>query len=173
MIVPSARMIRFPVVIRGKRYIDFGKNLTLGARCRIEVLGDHKDKRLVFGNNVNMGYDVRISCYDSIKIGNDVLMGSRILIIDNSHGKYSDDNQDSPNIPPNKRKLASKPVVIEDNVWIGENSVIQMGVIIGFGSVVAANSVVTKNVPPRCIVAGSPAKMIKRFDDELGEWKRE
>ena len=170
--VPSARMIRFPVVIRGKKYINFGSNLTLGSRCRIEVHGNHKDKRLIFGKNVNMGYDVRITCCDKIEIGNDVLMGSRVLIIDNSHGKYTGNDQDAPEIPPNKRKLISKSIKIENNVWVGENSVIQMGVTVGYGSIIAANSVVTKDVAAKSMVAGAPAKVIKIYNDEHKEWKK-
>lgn len=171
-IVPNARMIRFPVVIRGKRYIDFGTRITMGARCRIEVHGKHKDKRLIFGQNVNMGYDVRITCLDKIEIGDNVLMGSRVLIIDNSHGKYTGENQDKPSTPPNQRKLVSKPIKIEHNVWIGENSVIQMGVTVGYGSIVAANTIVTKDVPPKTIVAGAPAKVIKIYNDEYKEWRK-
>lgn len=172
VMVPGARMIRFPIVIRGKQYMDFGSNLTTGARCRFEVHGDHKDKRLIFGKNVNVGYDVRISCCDKISIGNDVLMGSRVLIIDNGHGKYTGDEQDNPDIPPNKRRLVSMPIVIEDNVWIGENAVIQPGVTVGYGSVIAANSVVTKSIPPRTMAAGMPAKAIKEFDIEKKEWRK-
>lgn len=171
-IVPNARMIRFPVVIRGKKYIDFGSNITMGARCRIEVHGDHKDKRLIFGQNINMGYDVRITCSDKIEIGNNVLMGSRVLIIDNSHGKYTGENQDKPSTPPNERKLFSKPIKIEENVWIGENSVIQMGVMVGYGSIIAANSIVTKDVPAMSMVAGAPARVIKTFAEDLGEWRK-
>lgn len=172
VMIPSARMIRFPFVVRGKKYIDFGSNLTLGARCRIEVHGNHKDKRLIFGKNVNMGYDVRISCCDKIEIGNDVLMGSRVLIIDNSHGKYTGNHQDTPDKPPNARKLMSKPIKIEDNVWVGENSVIQMGITVGYGSIIAANSVVTKDVPDKSMIAGVPARVIKAYDDRLKEWRK-
>lgn len=171
-IVPTARMIRFPIVIRGKRYIDFGENLTTGARCRFEVHGNHQDKRLILGKNVNVGYDVRITCADKIIIGNDVLMGSRVLIIDNSHGRYSGENQDEPSVPPNKRKIVAKPIIIEDNVWVGENSVIQMGVTVGYGSIIAANSIVTKNVCANSMVAGAPAKVIKLYDKETKEWRK-
>lgn len=163
--VPNARMIRTPVVIRGKKYIDFGKNLTTGGRCRIEVHGDHEDKRLIFGSNVNIGYDVRISCCDKIKIGNDVLMGSRVLLIDNCHGKYVGEAQDDP------RKLTAKPIVIENNVWLGENVVVQMGVRIGEGSIIGANSVVTHDIPSMCIAVGSPARIIKLYDKEKQEWR--
>ncbi len=166
----KARLIRSPIVIRGKKYIDFGENITLGQRCRFEVLGKHKNKILKFGKNVNIGYDVRISCINKVQVGDEVLMGSKVLIIDNCHGTYKGLYQDSPSIPPNKRNLSSKEINIENNVWIGENSVIQMGVTIGFGSIIAANSVVTKNIPEKCIAAGSPAKIIKIFDDKMDKW---
>lgn len=55
-------------------------------------------------------------------------------------------------------------IVIEDGVWIGAGSTILLGVTIGKGSVVASGSVVTKDVPPLCVVGGVPAKMIKKID---------
>ena len=154
MINPKNRLIRFPITIRGKKYIDFGKNLTTGSRCRFDVLEEHKEKILIFGNNVNIGYDVRISC------------------VENSHGKYSGNNQDNPTIPPNNRKIFHTPVKIEDNVWIGENAIIQQGVTIGKGSIIAANSVVTKSVPPNTIFGGQPAKILKVFNEKTNKWDR-
>lgn len=85
---PSVRLIRYPVIIRGKKYIDWGKNLTTGYNCRIEVNGEHQEKVLVFGENVNMGDYVSIRCAEKINIGSGVLMGSKVLVLDNSHGKY-------------------------------------------------------------------------------------
>ena len=166
----NARMIRFPIVIRGKKYIDFGTNLTTGRNCRIEVNGEHSGKRLIFGENVNIGDSVSIRCANSINIGNNVLMGSRVLVIDNSHGEYSGQNQDNPETPPNKRTLISKPIIIENNVWIGEQSLIMPGVTIGEGSIIGANSVVLGNVPRNCIAVGSPTKVIKRWDSVTEEW---
>jgi acetyltransferase-like isoleucine patch superfamily enzyme len=61
----------------------------------------------------------------------------------------------------------SKEIKIGNHVWIGENSFILKGVTIGDGAIVAATSVVTKDVPPRCIVAGNPAQIIRRNID----WK--
>lgn len=163
LLFPSCRMIRFPIVIRGKKYIEFGRNLTTGRHCRIEVNGRFKDKRLILGDNVNIGDNVSIRCADSIQIGNNVLIGSRVLIIDNSHGNYKGDNQDSPEIPPNERKIMTASIDIGNNVWIGEGSVIQQGVKIGNGVVIAANSVVTKDVEDNCIVGGCPARIIKKY----------
>ena len=107
-----------------------------------------------------------------IRIGNDVLIGSRVLITDNCHGCYKGENQDCPDTPPNKRKLLSSAVDIENNVWIGENAIIQMGVTIGYGSIIAANSVVTKDVEPKSMVAGMPAAVIKKYDESAKEWRR-
>lgn len=166
----NVRMVRFPVCVRGKKYIDFGSNLTTGRYCRIEVNGIHSEKKLIFGKHVNIGDFVSIRCANHISIGNNVLMGSRVLIIDNSHGTYSGDEQDNPKTPPNERKLSTAPIIIEDNVWIGEGVVIQQGVTIGNGSIIAANSVVTKNVPQNSIVGGIPARIIKKFRD--GVWER-
>ena len=165
-------MIRFPIVIRGKKYIDFGHNLTTGSYCRLEAHGSGTVKKIIFGDNVNIGYNVRMSACDKIIIGNNVLMGSNVLITDNSHGKYSGNNQDSPVTPPNSRKIVSKSIKIGNNVWIGENVVIQKGTTIGHGSIIAANSVVTKDIPENVIAAGAPAKIIKKYDAEVGTWEK-
>lgn len=171
LMVSSARLFRFPITIRGKKYIDFGKRLTTGRRCRIEVNGVFDAPAIIFGGNVNIGDDVRIAAAEKIKIGNNVLIGSKVLIIDNSHGAYKGDNQDSPDIPPNQRPIYTAPVVIEDNVWIGEGAVIQMGVSVGFGCVVGSNAVVTKSVPPKSIVGGVPARIIKKYEAERNKWE--
>lgn len=168
----GARLIRTPIAVRGKQYIDFGSGLTTGKNCQIEVNGDHVGYCLQFGRNVNIGHNVRIQCADSITIGNNVLMGSRITIIDNSHGSYSDNEQDSPHTAPNERKLRTDPIVIEDNVWIGDGAVIQEGVSIGAGSIIAANSVVTKNIPGAVIAGGIPARILKEYNEETHSWEK-
>lgn len=169
---PNARLIRMPITVRGKRYIDWGKNLTTGYRCRFEVNGKHKGKVLIFGDHVNVGDGVSIRCANHIRIGSYVLMGSRVLILDNSHGTYKGNRQDSPHTPPNQRRLFTMPVTIGDHVWIGEGSVIQMGVTIGNGSIIAANSVVTKEVPAGVIAGGVPARVIKQWDENTGTWRK-
>lgn len=95
-----------------------------------------------------------------------------MLIIDNSHGKYSGEEQDSPYSVPNNRTLQTSAVRIGNNVWIGEGSVIQMGVCVGEGSIVTANSVVVKSIPSGVMVGGVPAKVLKRWDKEKEEWVR-
>jgi acetyltransferase-like isoleucine patch superfamily enzyme len=168
----NVRLIRFPIIVRGKKFIDFGSNLVTGYRCRIEVNGKHTEKKIIFGNNVNIGDNVRISSTKKILIGSNVLMGSGVLIIDNSHGKYSGNNQDTPYTPPNNRALISSEIKIGDNVWIGEKAVIQMGCTVGSGSIIGANSVVTKSIPSNVIAGGVPAKVIKVYDEMSGEWRK-
>lgn len=80
-------------------------------------------------------------------------------ITDNSHGET---DYDSLKMPPIKRPITSKgPVIIGNNVWIGDKATILPGVTIGDGSVIAANAVVTKDVPPYSVVGGNPAIVLK------------
>lgn len=168
------RLIRFPVDIRGRKYIDFGHALTTGRRCRFDVFGKNaKIKKLVFGKNVQLNDSVHIVCMKSVKIGNNVLMASNIFISDCSHGSYKgDDNDTSPLLPPTERPYAISPVVIEDNVWIGEGVCIMPGVSIGEGCVIGAHSVVSKSIPSYSIAVGAPARVIKKYDFNTKHWEK-
>ena len=91
-----------------------------------------------------------------------MLTGKWVTITDNSHGET---DKDTLGMRPQKRTITSKgPVVIGNNVWIGDKATILPGVTIGDGAVIAANAVVTKDVPPYSVVGGNPAKVIKRND---------
>lgn len=172
---PQARIIRLPFDIRNKQNIVIGKNFTTGFGCRIECFPlKHNDKikRLVIGENVQMNDYVHIAASESVKIGNNVLMASKIFITDISHGDYSDtaDELNFPSVPPNLRPLFAKPVEIGDNVWIGEFVSILPGVKIGKGSIIGANSVVTKDIPDNSIAVGIPARVVKKFDSIKLKW---
>lgn len=173
---PGARIVRFPIDVRNKKYIDFGKNLTTGFGCRIETFpsADNSSKKLlIFGNNVQMNDYVHITAMEKVQIGKNVLLASKIYISDCSHGSYSGDaNDTSPLSVPAERPLFSKPVVIEDNVWLGEFVSVLPGVTIGKGSIIGANSVVSKDIPANVIAVGSPAKPIKQYNFETKIWER-
>ena len=171
----KARLIRFPIDIRNKKNIDLGRNLTTGIGCRIECfpISDACEVVLKFGENVQMNDYVHITAAKSVEIGDNVLMASKIYISDCSHGSYLGDSSDSsPLTSPIDRPLSVKPVKIENNVWLGEFVSVLPGVTIGQGTIVGANSVVSKSLPPNVIAVGSPAKPIKKFNFETNQWER-
>ena len=175
ILYPNARIIRFPIDIRNKKNIDLGKNLTTGIGCRIEgfPISDACEVVLKFGENVQMNDYVHITAAKSVEIGDNVLMASKIYISDCSHGSYlGDSNDSSPLTSPIDRPLSVKPVKIENNVWLGEYVSVLPGVTIGQGTIVGANSVVSKSLPPNVIAVGAPAKPIKKFNFETNQWER-
>lgn len=173
MIERRARLFRFPMVIRGRKFIDFGERLTTGVGCRFDSFpgSDPNKKKLRFGKNVQINDYVHIVSMDSITIGDNVLMASHIFISDNSHGCYKGSEKDSdPTIPPTQRAYATAPISIGNNTWIGEGVIIMPGVTIGKGCVIGAHSVVSKSIPDYCVAVGSPAKPIKKYDFEAKKW---
>lgn len=94
--------------------------------------------------------NVKIRCKDNIKVGNNVAISHDVTIMDSDAHQVEYEGYKS-----------TKPIIIEDNVWIGSRALILKGVTIGKGAIVAAGSVVTKDVPPNSMVVGVPAKVIK------------
>lgn len=101
-----------------------------------------------------------------VKIGNDVMFAQNVVLSGLNHS-YEDVS-----IPPSLQKVSTDPIVVEDEVWIGANAVITAGVTIGKHSVVAAGSVVVKDVPPYSVVAGNPGKILKKYDPSKKLWER-
>ncbi len=152
--------LRLPKCIEIGNYSRMGRHLLL--RCY--KIGD-RTPRMTIGGRVNIGDYSTISCCNEITVGNNVRMGRMVMITDNSHGHTSDAEELKLN--PIDRPLVSKgPVIIGPNVWIGEKATILPGVTIGEGVIVAANAVVTKDVPPFSIVAGCPAKVVRHPENE-------
>jgi lipopolysaccharide O-acetyltransferase len=172
--IPSARLVRFPIDIRGKKYIDFGKKLTIGKGCRIEAYPYlHQGKIIKLGDNVEINDYVHITGVNKVVIGNNVLMASKIFISDTNHGSYKGDENDSlPESITGKRKVIGLPVSIEDNVWLGESVSVLSGVTIGRCSVIGANSVVSKDIPAYTIAVGNPAKLVKSFNFDTNKWEK-
>lgn len=144
-------------------------DVQIGARCVLEAYTEFQPAsqtftpHVVIGDGCKIGTDSHISSINSVILGKHVRCGRKIFITDNAHGASQRDLLD---MPPNMRPLYSKgPVIIEDNVWIGEYAAILPNVTIGQGSIVAAHAVVTKDVPPYSVVGGNPAKVIKCLND--------
>jgi acetyltransferase-like isoleucine patch superfamily enzyme len=150
-------------IFKNPQYIHIGENFNSLYNLRIEAWDAYQNQTftpdIYIGNNVCMNTDVHIGCINKIHIGNNVLIASKVYISDHSHGEISLAALD---LPPINRPLISKgAVIIEDNVWVGENVSILPGVTIGRNSIIGANSVVSKNIPQNVVAAGIPAKIIK------------
>jgi acetyltransferase-like isoleucine patch superfamily enzyme len=148
----------------GCEYISIGNYVTIGKRCCITVWKTTHTiaPEISIGDNVNVGDDCHITASNKIIIGNNVLFGKKVTVTDNSHGRC--DNLDELSLHPSDREVFSKnPVIIKDKVWIGDKVTILPGVTIGKGAIIGANSVVTKDVDDNCIVAGVPAKVVKKL----------
>lgn len=167
----NARLIRRPIYMRGKSSLTFGKGLTTGHACRFDLPGSSK-KTLFIGKNCEIGDNVHIVALKRVEIGDNCLIASKVFISDTNHGDYRGNNQSSPESPPNKRQLSLKEVLIGKNVWIGENVCILPGVKVGNGCIIGANSIVNKNIPDNCIVAGSPARVVKLYNSATQSWER-
>jgi acetyltransferase-like isoleucine patch superfamily enzyme len=169
----NARIIRFPFRVRGKHLINVGNGLTTGFNCRIDAYTDSNKKSVInIGRNVQINDYVHIGAVESIEIGDNVLIASKVFITDHNHGNYSGENQDSPNSIPQERPIYSKAVRIENNVWLGEFVSVLPGVTIGEGSIIGTMSVVNKDIPPFTIAVGSPAKVIKKYNHSTKKWDK-
>ncbi|MGZ9723892.1 sugar O-acetyltransferase [Rhizobium miluonense] len=135
-----------------------------------ELIGKEVDESFVLippfytagGNEIRVGHNVFVNqnCtfYDlgGLDIGDDVMIGPNVSIITTGH----------PLEPSQRRAITiGKPIVIKRNVWIATGATIVGGVTVGENSVVAAGSVVTKNVPPNSLVGGNPARVIRMIGD--------
>ncbi|MCG8700602.1 MAG: acyltransferase, partial [Bacteroidales bacterium] len=101
-----------------------------------------------------------------VQVGNNIRLAQNVVISGLNHN-YQDVSS-----PICEQGVETKPVFIGDNSWIGANAVILPGVFVGKHTVVAAGSVVTKNVPSYCVVAGNPARVIKKFNSLTGTWDK-
>ena len=124
------------------------------------------------GDHFYLGRNSFIGSEQSIKIGRCVIVSNDVCIYDNNNHPTSPKARENMSLNGFSNDnwawhhAASAPVVIEDNVWIGQYSTILKGVTIGKGSIVATRAVVTKDVPPYSIVAGNPAKVVKQIEHE-------
>lgn len=156
----------WPDLIVGKKYIEIGDHTIIGRHIQLTAWdlnnGSKYVPKIVIGSHCQLGSYNHITAVNTIEIGNGVLTGKFVTISDNSHGKPGDD-MDIDKSPVLRTVFSKGPVFIEDNVWIGDKATILANVRIGRCSIIGANAVVTKDVPPYCIVGGNPAKIIRKM----------
>ncbi len=137
------------------------KSYHLNMHSPVKIMADRKDAVVEIGENTRINGSC-IHAYKRITIGKNCLIAANCQIIDGNGHDLS--------FPEVENRIntigSSKEIVIEDNVWIGANSIILPGVKIGYGSVIAAGSVVTKDIPSMCVAGGNPAKIIKQYNNE-------
>lgn len=164
-----------PEIAHPRSLVIFGRNIHLGKYAQIICASDNcvrftswpskqADAEIVIGDYCLISPGVRISAAKSIRIGDNCMLAANVIVSDSDwHGIYN-------RIRPFR---CTKPVVIENNVWLGERVIINKGVTIGENSVIGAGSVVTKSIPANSVAAGNPARIIKTINPKRRMLKRE
>jgi len=159
----------FPRKLAGNRYIEIGDDCFFGDGLVLiatrSYMGVQYNPSCVFGARCYFGSDAVISCTSTIRIGDDVLTSSRVFIGDSYHG-YEDVSR-----PVIAQPMSGEADVhIGDGCFLGIGSAIMPGVTLGRNCFVGANAVVTRSFPDYSVVAGIPARLIRRYDAEARRW---
>jgi acetyltransferase-like isoleucine patch superfamily enzyme len=152
---------RPPVLYTDGGAITIGPRLSVRGRTTRAELGTRHRGTLTLGREVYLNQGASVVACERITIGDRVRIGDHAAIHDSDYHPVSAD------LP-----LRVRPIVIEDDVWIGRGAIIMPGVEVGRGSVVAAGAVVTRSMPERSLAAGVPARVIRELDVPHG-WRRD
>jgi abequosyltransferase len=151
-------------------FIKIGDSVTIGrdAWLNIPDTSASEEPKLVLEDGCVIGRRCVLSAQNQIYIGRDVVFGPQVLVMDHNH-EFEDVNV----AIALQGTTDGGKIRIEQGCWIGFGAAIVSGkgeLIIGKNSVVGANSVVTRSVPPHSIVTGNPARIVKQFDPAKGKW---
>lgn len=163
----NLRVVGYPLIMSGAKHIKVGDNVEISRLARIDAIthywytGQCFEPVLKIGNNAVIQISCHIGCINRIEIGDYTSIGARTYITDHTHGTIELSDLEK---APRKRALYSKgPVIIGKCVSIGEGCAIMPGVTIGDHSVIGANAVITKDIPPYSVAVGNPAKVIRNL----------
>ena len=150
------------VRVTGRPFVIARGAITIGDRViirnetvRCELVAEYGG-HLEIGSRTWVSYGCSIAAHRNICIGADCHIGPYTNILDNDYHDVYD----------HRARPESRPVTIGDGVWIGTRAIILPGVTIGEGAVIGAGAVVTRDVPPRTIAAGNPARVLRSLDDD-------
>jgi acetyltransferase-like isoleucine patch superfamily enzyme len=180
---PEGFEMRLPRTITQARHMTIGRDVKLGPnsllKCQTSYPGGWMrdpegrhvaqafEPRLTIGDRVTATAALQVVVFLSVTIEDDVMFAANVYVADGGHAF------DRVDLPFKYQGIAEPaPVRIGRGSWIGQNAVIAPGVTIGEMVVVGANSVVTRDVPPRSVVAGAPARVVRRWDTERNAWTR-
>ena len=174
--VPGFRAGRAPRLL-GLSHMHIGPDFNAGDALWLEAVLAYKaqqfEPRLTIGSHARLSDSVHIACLQRITIGAHLLCGSHALISDHLHGRYDESSGASdPAVPPSERSLHSPaPVLIGENVWLGDGVAVLAGAEIGDGCVIGANAVVNSPIPSRTVAVGAPARPVRWWDERSGVWR--
>jgi acetyltransferase-like isoleucine patch superfamily enzyme len=177
---PTARLeeqftVNFLAAPEERVYVRIGKEVMTS----VSIVFESRQGMVEIGDRTNMGGGCSIISRERVTIGNDVMMSSGICIYDHNSnpfdwrlrskmGQHFYQNYGKPGCYEaiDWTGVKSAPIEIQDKVWIGFDVVILKGVRVGEGAIVGARAVVTKDVEPYTVVAGNPARVVRRLDQE-------
>jgi|CXWL01.1.fsa_nt_gi acetyltransferase-like isoleucine patch superfamily enzyme len=164
-------LVRPPYTIVSASHIHIGARTTIGPNALLSVVTEHLGQRFTprfqIGDDCSIGQNFVVGCIDEVTIGNKVLISSNVFLGDTIHG-YKDVSRPVIDQPLLKRGA----VRVENGAFIGINAIILPGVRIGRNAVVGAGAVVTADVPDYTVVAGNPARILRKYDPAGNAWIR-
>lgn len=157
-----------PLLISGKKYISIGKNVFVRNNARIEVIDKWKNQTfhpaLLIGDGTSFEQNLHLTCAGRISIGKNCVFTGNIMISNIIHTyDFIEENILS-------NPLEVRDVKIGDYCFVGYGAQVLPGVEIGDNCIIGAGAIVTKNIPSFTMVAGNPAKPIKKYDFDKKEW---
>ena len=151
-------------VLKRKCLVNHPQAVLIGSRVSIMdqfIFADlrpgiGKEPKILIGDGCTILFRFQCNAAECVRIGRNVLIASNVLICDSDHVV------EPGGVPVTRNaKFVTRPVLVEDNCWVGQNAVILKGVTVGHDSIIGANSVVTRDVPPFSVAGGNPARVIR------------
>lgn len=153
----------FPVFFQGLNNVSIGKRVRIFPGSRFEV---HNNGYINIGDNVGIGQNFHITSGGELNIGSDTVILANVFVTNIDHG------YEKIGVPILEQENIFKNTEIGSNCFIGIGAAIQAGTKLGNHCIVGANSVVRGSFPDYCVIVGSPAKIVKKYNFETESWER-